>query len=238
MKIANSRHRLARIAAPLVTLSLLIAGCGEADAPAPAAQVTPTPTSVPNPPSTQTGFDVTPCLEQIAAPGRTVANLVVPDVLNLDLARPAGFPNGRLLLDPVIDITLAVIFLDLRRHSATTFAAIPVNPNGVDQPLRPNFPFLAPPLGTPPVASGAGSNFTFRSDPISAYARVDRAGMPAVSTALITGNVNKNAYNDDTPLIDASGKWVAEIGGSLTFLTNALADDVVALGLTPCARRF
>lgn len=47
---------------------------------------------------------------------------------------PPGFPIGRRYLDPVIDITLAVIFLDLRRHPATVFANLPVNPNGVDQP--------------------------------------------------------------------------------------------------------
>lgn len=233
----RAHRRVAALALPGIALSLLLTGCEDSTGPAtPPAPATATPT--PSPPPTQTGFDVTPCLNQMAAPGRTVANLVLPDVLNLDLARPASFPNGRQFLDPVIDITLAVIFLDLSRHPADTLAKIPVNPNGIDQPLRPTFPFLAPPLGTPPLATGAGSNFSFRTDPVSAYVRVDRAGMPAVSTALITGNANKNAYNDDNPLIDASGKWVAEIGGSLTFLTNALADDFIALGLTPCAKRF
>jgi hypothetical protein len=233
----TNRKSLRRLALPGLALSLLLAGCEGSKGPAtPIPQPTATPT--PSPPPTQTGFDVTPCLNQMAAPGRTVANLVLPDVLNLDLTRPASFPNGRQFLDPVIDITLAAVFLDLTRHPADTLAKIPVNPNGIDQPLQPTFPFLAPPLGTPPTSGGAGSNFTFRTDPVAAYVRVDRAGMPAVSTALITGNANKNAYNDDNPLIDASGKWVAEIGGSLTFLTNALADDFIALGLTPCARRF
>jgi hypothetical protein len=171
----------------------------------------------------------------VVVPGRTVADLVVPDVIRLDLSQPAGFPNGRRYLDPVIDITLAAIFLDLRKHSATTFAAIPVNPNGVDQPLTAGFPFLAPPFGTPPLPSGGGSRFRFRDDPASAYVRVDRMGMPAVATALISGVPNKNAYNDDNPTVDATGKWVPELAGTLTILTNALADDFMRLGLTICA---
>jgi hypothetical protein len=232
-----SRPLRASLALPVLALSLLLAGCEDSKAPA-TAVTPPTTVSTPTPAPTQTGFDVTPCLNQIAAPGRTVANLVLPDLINLDLTRPPGFPNGRLYLDPVIDITLAAVFLDLRRHPATTLAAIPLNPNDVDQPLSPTFPFLAPALGAPPTSGGAGSNFTFRSDPVAAYVRVDRMAMPAVATALITGNANKNAYNDDNPLIDASGKWVAEIGGTLTFLTNALADDLIALGLTPCAKAF
>ena len=191
----------------------------------------------PSPTPTATSFDVGPCLNQVVpgTGGVTVAGAVVPDTLTLNLGANAGFPNGRLLADPVIDVTLAAIFLDLRRHPATTFAAIPVNPNGVDQPLPTAFPFLAAPLGNPPTSAGAGTNFTFRSDLPSAYTRVDRAGMPAVSTALISGNPNKNSYNDDAPTIDATGKWVPELSGTLTILTNALADDFGRLGLTICA---
>jgi hypothetical protein len=226
--------------AAVLALPVLLAGCGSNEPTTnpivvPPVSVAPTPTPAPPPAPTPTSFNVGPCLNQTVVPGRTVANLVVPDVLQLDLNQPAGFPNGRRYLDPVIDVTLAAIFLDLRRHPATTFAAIPVNPNGVDQPLPTTFPFLAPPLGSPPVSGGAGTNFTFRSDLPSAYTRVDRAGMPAVSTALISGNPNKNSYNDDTPTIDATGKWVPELSGTLTILTNALADDFGRLGLTICA---
>jgi hypothetical protein len=170
-------------------------------------------------------------------PGRTVANLVIPDVLQLDLTRPNGFPNGRGFLDPVVDVTLAVILLDLRVHSATTFASIPVNPNRVDQPLSNTFPFLARPIGNPPIASGAGSRFRFRDDPASAYTRVDRAGMPAVSTALIFPSPRKNEYNDDNPAVDATGKYVGNIVGELQFYHAALADDFARLGLTACATR-
>lgn len=226
--------------AAVLALPVLLAGCGSNEPTTnpivvPPVSVAPTPTPAPPPAPTPTSFNVGPCLNQTVVPGRTVANLVVPDVLQLDLNQPAGFPNGRRYLDPVIDVTLAAIFLDLRRHPATTFAAIPVNPNGVDQSLPTTFPFLAPPLGSPPVSGGAGTNFTFRSDLPSAYTRVDRAGMPAVSTALISGNPNKNSYNDDTPTIDATGKWVPELSGTLTILTNALADDFGRLGLTICA---
>jgi hypothetical protein len=229
-----------RSLASVLALAVLLAGCGESNSASPAvvapvANPAPTPTPTP-PPIVGANFDVTPCLNQTVVPGRTVANLVVPDVLNLNLNQPAGFPNGRRYLDPVIDVTLAAIFLDLRVNAATTLANLPLNPNGIDQPLPSTFPFLAPPLGSPPTSGGAGSTFRFRTDPASAYVRVDRAGMPAVSTALITGNVNKNAYNDDTPTIDATGKWVSELAGSLTFLTNALGDDLVRLGLTPCAK--
>ena len=172
-------------------------------------------------------------MNQTVVPGRTLADLVVPDTLRLDLAAAAGFPNGRLYQDPVIDVTLAVIFLDLRVHSVSTFASLPLNPSGNDRPFATTFPFLPAPHGTQPVAQG-GTNFNFRTEPASAFARVDRAGMPAVATALI-GGPNKNPYNDDNPALDATGRWVPELTTQLTALTNALADDFRALNLTMCA---
>jgi len=231
-------HRTPLALASALVLSAMLSGCGSNEPETnaiviPPVAVAPAPTPTPPPP---TSFDVGPCLNQTVVPGRTVANLVVPDLVRVDLNQPSGFPNGRRFLDPVVDVTLAVIFLDLAKHPATTFAALPVNPNGIDQPLSAAFPFLAPPLGSPPIASGAGSNFTFRSDLPSAYTRVDRAGMPAVATALVSGNPSKNAYNDDTPAIDATGKWVPELSNTLTILTNALADDFGRLGLSICAR--
>ena len=226
-----------RIASALA-MTAALAACGSNEPQTntiviPPVAVAPAPTPTPPPP---TSFDVGPCLNPTVVPGRTVANLVVPDLLRLDLNQPAGFPNGRRFEDPVVDVTLAVIFLDLTRHPATTFAALPVNPDKLDQPLQTSFPFLAAPLGSPPTSGGAGSNFPFRSDLPSAYRRVDRAGMPAVATALVSGNPFKNEYNDDTPAIDATGKWVPELTSTLTILTNALADDLTRLGLNLCAR--
>lgn len=224
--------------ASVLAMTAALAACGSNEPQTnpvviPPVAVAPAPTPTPPPP---TSFDVGPCLNQTVVPGRTVANLVVPDLVRLDLNQPAGFPNGRRFQDPVVDVTLAVIFLDLARHPATTFAALPVNPATFDQPLPSTFPFLAAPLGSPPLSGGAGSNFTFRSDLPSAYRRVDRAGMPAVATALVSGNPFKNEYNDDTPAIDATGKWVPELSSTLTILTNALADDFGRLGLSICAR--
>lgn len=200
-----------------------------------AAAPTPTPSPMPAPSPTPASLNVSPCLNQVVALGRTVANLVVPDVVRLDLTQPAGFPNGRRYLDPVVDVTLGVALLDLRVHSPALLATLPLNPNGVDQPLPTSFPFLAPPLGTPPTSGGAGSNFQFRTDAASAYVRVDRAGMPAVSTALIFPNPSKNDYNDDNPAVDATGKWVAGITEQLLFYHTALADDFRRLGLSACA---
>lgn len=235
----SNGNRIGRLtmAAP-VALAIVLAGCGDNDgmagddpimAPAPAPAPAPTPTPSPMP----TSYDVTACLTQEVAPEVSVADLIVPDTLTLDLSAPSGFPNGRRLPDPVIDVTLAVIFLDLGVHSPTTLAEVPVNPPGNDVQFRPNFPYLAAPQGSPPLASG-GSNFDFRMDAPGDYVRVDRIGMPAVSTALI-GSDMKTAYNDADPADDAAGDFVPELTEQLTGLTNALADDLIGLGLTPCA---
>ena len=92
------------------------------------------------------------CLGQEYAPGRSVASLVVPnDVINIDTSAAAGFPNGRLLSDPVIDVTLGVLFLRLGTGtcgmgtcSATTLAGLPLNPPRNDVPFLMTFPYLAP----------------------------------------------------------------------------------------------
>lgn len=74
------------------------------------------------------------------------APLVVPDVLAIDPDAPAGFPNGRLLADPVVDVTLAVVLLDLTAmgQDALTLAGLPLNPPANDVPFEKDFPFLAP----------------------------------------------------------------------------------------------
>jgi hypothetical protein len=97
------------------------------------------------------------CLGQQYAPGRTVASLVVPnDVLNLDTAVAAGFPNGRRLQDQVIDITLGVLFLRLGTGmcgtatcNAATLAGLPLNPRANDLPFLTTFPYLAAPHRAP-----------------------------------------------------------------------------------------
>lgn len=222
------------LAAPFALALPLLAACGNDDE-VPPVTVEPTPTPSPTPPPTDTSFDVTPCLEQmVPGTGISVAEAVVPDTLTLNLAAPAGFPNGRLPSDPVIDVTLAVIFLDLEQNGPTTFAGIPLNPSANDVPFRMQFPYLAMPQGNPPLADMAGSNFNFRADAPSEYTRVDRMGMPAVSTVLI-GSDLKNDYNDANPADDVNGDFVPELSAQLTGLTEALADDLAANNLTPCA---
>jgi hypothetical protein len=97
------------------------------------------------------------------------------------------------------------------------------------------FPYLAPANGSPPIPPAGGTNFNFRTDPPSAYTSVDRMGMPAVATALISSS-QKNPYNDSTPADDVAGKFVPDITSTLTGLTNALADDFQRLSLNMCAK--
>lgn len=230
-----------------ITLALTTAACSDSDmgsgtspivvAPPPVA----TPAPPPPPPATTANFDVSTCLNQTipGTGGVTVAGAVIPDTLTLNLAAASGFPNGRRLPDPVIDVTLAIIFLDINSapQSPFTLAGVPVNPPANDVAFRSSFPYLAAPQGTPPLSGTAGTNFNFRTDAPSAYTRVDRMGMPAVSTALISSAM-KNAYNDANPADDVigGGKFAGEITSVLTGLTNALADDLTGLGLKPCAR--
>lgn len=232
----SSIARLAT-AAPLALALVGLSACGGDDGyQAPPTSTTPTPSPTPTPTATTASFDVSRCLNQaIPGTGFTVAQAVVPDTLTIDLTKASGFPNGRKLADPVIDVTLAVIFLDLTKHSPLTLANLPLNPPANDVAFRSTFPYLAAPQGSPPLSSTAGTNFNFRTDSVqAAYARVDRMGMPAVSTALIPTN-RKVPYNDASPADDAAGNFVPDLSSTLTGLTNALADDLVGAGLTPCA---
>ncbi len=222
-------------AVALAAMALATASCG-GDGDNPVAVTPPPPVAVvppPPPPPTQTGLSVSACLAQTVA-GRSVQSILIPDQLDLDLSQPSGFPNGRDLDDPVIDLILAAIFLDLRVHPVTTFVGLPVNPNVFDQPLRTTFPFYAAPLGTPPISPSTGSNFNFRTDAPGNYVRVDRAGAPAISTAVVLG-ANKLLYNDSNPTEDAAGTNVPRILEGYQNLTDNLNGDFRALGLTPCA---
>ena len=241
MRRINPRLPLAALA-----LSLVLAGCdsngnpidpgpiGGTPTPAPAPAPTPAPSPTPSPSPAPTRLNVTRCLNQQAVPGRSVASLVVPDVIRMRLDQPAGFPNGRRLQDPVIDVTLAVLFLDLTQHSPVTLAGIPINPAGNDLAFRAAFPYLALPHGTAPPP-GMSGRFRFRDEPAAAYTRVDRMGMPAVATALVS-SPQKNAYNDDSPAQDATGKWAPEFIDVLSGLATALADDFGRAGLSICAQ--
>jgi hypothetical protein len=218
-------RRIAKLA--LLAASLVLSGCGGGGDSAP--PPSPQPTVV------ATHFNVLPCLEQVAAPGATVANLVVPDTLKLDLGRPSGFPNGRRLTDPVIDITFAFLFVDLTKASPNVLANLPLNPSANDKPFRAEFPYLAPPQGNPPGLTPGGANYVFRNSPVGSYVQVDRMGMPAVATALI-GSSAKTSYNDDLPATDARLKYVNEITNTLTALTDELEDDFLKLGIPLCAK--
>ncbi len=216
-----------------VAILLGLTACGSdpiTATPAPTGGVTPTPTPTPGPVS----FNVQPCIDQIAVPGRSVAQLVLPDTISIDLGQPSGFPNGRRFDDPVIDVTLAVLLLDLKTHTPGTLANIPLNPGGNIEKVSTTFPYFAPPDGNPPISSGTATTFNFRTDPETGYARVDRMGMPAVATALI-GSSQKIPYNEANPSDDAAGTFVPEIKASLTTLHNALDDDLQRLGLKSCA---
>jgi hypothetical protein len=180
-------------------------------------------------------LNVQNCLDQATSPGKpSVANTVVPDTLKIDFAQPSGFPNGRRIVDSVIDTELAWLFLDLTKHPSDTLAKLPLGPQANDIPFRPDFPYLAAPQGNTPPAPG-GSNFNFRTDPVSAYTQVDRMGQPAVATALISSSA-KNGYNDDSPAIDGTRKYVNEISSTLAVLANALQDDFAKANLSICAR--
>jgi hypothetical protein len=89
------------------------------------------------------GAGLVPCLVDDCV--AQAAPLVVPDTLKIDLTGTAGFPNGRLPTDPVIDVTLAVIMLDLSEPGQDATTLIGLNPTENDVPFSDDFPFFAPP---------------------------------------------------------------------------------------------
>jgi len=169
-------------------------------------------------------------------PGTRVIDLIVPDTVTIWPDRTIGFPNGRLLSDPVIDITLGIALLDIDApgQNAASFAAIPLNPAASERPPRANFPFAALPHGNPTLDPGTGTNFRFDLSPISQYVQVDRAGMPAVATALILGP-RKNAYNDANAQADTANVFTFDLLEGLRVFAQPLQDDIRARGLVPCA---
>jgi hypothetical protein len=216
-------------AAPLA-FAFTLTGCGGSSGGSSTAAADPAAAA---PAPAAAALNVSPCLNQAVIPGRSLAAIAIPDVVTLDPTQPSGFPNGRQLQDPVIDLELAALFLDLTKVPVTTLANLPLDPSGNDKPYPGTFPFLAPAWGTTPAAVG-GSGFVLRTDPPSSYTRVDRMGEPAISTALID-TADKSAYNDDTPAIDATGKWVPTMTTDLTALATELDPQLTALGLPVCA---
>ena len=217
-----------------VAAALMVGACGGGQ-PAPAPTATPTAP----PPPVVVAYNVENCFTQQfpGTGGLTLRTIIVPDTLKLDLARPVGWPNGRDLDDPVVDILVAALFLDftVTGQSPMTFANLPLNPPGNDRPFSATFPVLAPPQGSPPLAATTGTSFDFRTDPDSAYTSVDRMGNPAIATALI-GTSQKNIYNDVTPTQDAAGQFITEERNLLNGLYSNIADDLVNIGLRLCGR--
>jgi hypothetical protein len=74
-----------------------------------------------------------------------VRPLILPDVMRVDFTAPAGFPNGRRPEDPALDLTLAVILLDLTEHGVATLADLPLNPPAGDLTPPEAFPYFAAP---------------------------------------------------------------------------------------------
>ncbi|WP_049762469.1 DUF4331 family protein [Erythrobacter litoralis] len=227
------KSMIARAVATLaVAVSLSACGSDETVTVAP-----PIDTPAPAPTPTTGTLDVGKCLAQVVFPdGTTVQNLVIPDVLTINPSLPAGFPNGRKPADPVIDITLAAILLDIDAdgQSAATFAGIPLNPPANDVAFPSGFPFLAPPQGNPRISATSGTTFNFRTAPDTAYERVDRMGFPALSTALVPSAL-KIPYNDASPVNDANGEFAGPIVETLTAITMALQDDLNRAELNLCA---
>ncbi len=102
-----------------------------------------------------TGAGLAPCVVDTCI--ANAAPLVIPDTIKINTTQAPGFPNGRRLQDQVIDVTLAVVLLDLGNATgcgggpctATTLASIPLNPPANDAVFNTVFPYMAPPWMTP-----------------------------------------------------------------------------------------
>ena len=104
-----------------------------------------------------TGLSLTPCIRPNLANDdcdEQGVPFVIPDTLAITVTDPAGFPNGRALRDPVIDVILAVLLLNLVDEpnapvqpveSILTFVELPLNPPANDVDVSDAFPFLAAP---------------------------------------------------------------------------------------------
>ncbi len=89
------------------------------------------------------GAELVPCAVE-ACVGQA-APLVVPDTLSVDLSTASGFPNGRLPTDPVMDVTLAVVLLDLSAPGQGVTTLVGLNPTANDLEFSDEFPYFAAP---------------------------------------------------------------------------------------------
>jgi hypothetical protein len=71
--------------------------------------------------------------------------VIIPDTIKWDPNGPTGYPNGRALTDPVVDITLAAVLLKLGPNQPLDAFVGVLNPETNDVPFLAEFPFLAPP---------------------------------------------------------------------------------------------
>jgi hypothetical protein len=92
------------------------------------------------------GFMLTPCATATCV--TQAAPFVVPDTLKVNVATASGFPNGRRLTDPVMDLTLGLILLDLNAHALDTLVGV-LNPTANDKAFGTTFPYVAEPHAAP-----------------------------------------------------------------------------------------
>ena len=99
-----------------------------------------------------------------------------------------------------------------------------------------------------PAITDAGRRlFYARGDGEAILATIRGDGLPRIHPVniglvdgrlytFVIGSSAKSPYNDDSPAVDGTRKYVNEISTTLTGLTNALADDFTKLGLNLCAK--
>lgn len=97
------------------------------------------------------GLGLTPCTVVGDGTGSCAAfavPLIIPDTIKIDTTIASGFPNGRGLSAPVIDVTLAVALLELTGedapHTAVDLVGV-LNPPANDREFSESFPYLASP---------------------------------------------------------------------------------------------
>lgn len=121
--------------------------------------------------------EVTAALDSLASPAtETLAGLLLPDILTVDLNMPVGYLNGRDLDDDVIDISLQAITGDMTIGDG-------VNAN--DRAFSSTFPYLAAPHGqAAPGAPNTGSGLAATPDRREGIAWTLPAGLAGAALLL------------------------------------------------------